>query len=272
MEFDIPEAGQWQTISMTTHDFPVEPGDTVYAQLALMDWGLETYRVDLDYFKVDVVEASTAGPDQGSAVPYHPPVPEPGSFGQQVPAVQAGVIDLNNPDANLGGWSVVDGTSRRRVLTVSGPLYVILRFDLDAFVGRRIAGHGLLELTTRSVERDAADIKDFGLVRVVEILGGDPAWNAGTVTADSLCRSEALQRVLNTQMIIDWPITEGDGGKSYLTISKPVLQRLVDGRTRGIAIKPLGSISASFYATGDEGDGRGPRLRFDVEDESTRRR
>lgn len=266
MEFDIPEVGQWQTISMTTHDFPVEPGDTVYGQLALMDWGLETYRVDLDYFKVDVVDASTSGPDQGSAVPYHPPIPQPGSFGQQVPAVQAGVIDLDNPDANLGRWSVMDGMSRRRVLTVSGPLYVILRFDLDAFVGMRIAGHGLLELTTRSVQRDTADIKDFGLVRVVEILGGDPGWNASTVTANSLCGSEALHRVLNTQMIIDSPITEGDGGKSYLTISRPVLQRMVDGRTRGIALEPLGSISASFYASGEAGDGRGPRLRFDVED------
>jgi hypothetical protein len=103
-------------------------------------------------------------------------------------------------------------------------------------------------------------------IRVVEILGGDPSWNASTVSANSLCRGEALHRVLNTQMIIDSPITEGDGGKSYLTISRPVLQRMVDGRTRGIALEPLGSISASFYASGEAGDGRGPRLRFDVED------
>ena len=265
MEFDIPEAGQWQTISMTTHGFPAEPGDTVYGQLALMDWGLEKYGVDLDYFKVDVVEAEISGPDLGAAVPYHPPIPDPGSFVQQVPAAQAGVIDLDNPEVNLGRWSVMDGGSRRRVLTVSGPLYVILRFDLTAFAGKRIAGHGLLELTTRSVERDAAELKDFGLVRVVEILGGDPGWDHGSVTANSLCRGESIQRVLNTQMIIDWPVAEGDGGKTYLTISKPVLQRLVDGRTRGIAIKALGSISASFYTAGEPGMKQGPRLLFDLE-------
>jgi hypothetical protein len=266
MEFDIPDAERWHTISMTTHEFPAAPGDTVFGQLALMDWGLERYRVDLDYFKVDVVEAAVAGPDQGAAVPYHPPIPDPGSFTHQVPAVQSGVIDVDNPDVNLGRWSVMDGASRRRLLTVSGPLSVILRFDLGGFAGRRIAGHGLLELTTFSVQRDTTDVKDFGLVRVVEILGGDPRWEQRTVTASSLCSGQPLQRVLNSQMIIDWPITEGDGGKSYLTISRPVLQRLIDGRTLGIALKPLGSISASFYPTEVAGPGQGPKLLFDVED------
>ena len=265
LEFDIPDPGQWQTISMTTRDFPVERGDSVYAQLALMDWGLEKYSVDLDYLKVDVVEAETSGPDLGAAVPYHPPIPDPGTFGQHVPAAQSAVVDLDNPDVNLGRWSELDGESRPRALTVSGPLLVVLRFDLGAFAGKRVASPGLLELTTRSLLRDAADMKDFGLVRVVEILGGDPAWNASAVTATSLCRGEPLQRVLNTQMIIDWPVAEGDGAKTHLTISKPVLQRLLDGRTRGIAIKALGSISASFYAAGDPGMKQGPRLLFDLE-------
>jgi hypothetical protein len=34
-------------------------------------------------------------------------------------------------------------------------------------------------------------------------------------------------------MTIDWPATEGDGGQTYLTISRPVRQRMIDGRTRG---------------------------------------
>ena len=49
-------------------------------------------------------------------------------------------------------------------------------------------------------------------------------------------------------MIIDWPVTAGDGGKTYLTIPVPVLQRLIDGKTLGIALTPLGAIDASFYA------------------------
>jgi len=266
MEFDIPDTGRWHTISMTTRDFPAGPGDTVFGQLALMDWGPETYRVDLDYFKVDVVEVASAGPDLGVAVPYHPPLPEPGSFANHIAAAQDAVIDSGNPDVNLEGWSVQDGERRRRVLTVDGALCVILRFDLGAFAGKRAAGSGLLELTTRSVQRSSEEIADFGLVRVVEILGGDPRWDRKTVTASSLREGRPLARVLNAQPIIDWPVTEGDGGKTWLTISKPVLQRLIDGRTLGIAIRPLGSISASFYATGEEASRPGPQLLFDLED------
>ena len=80
MEYDLAEAGTWYTISMTTRGFEAGPGDTVNAQMALMDWGLGRYRVDVDYFKVDVVDAAKAGPDLGAPIPYHPPVADPASF------------------------------------------------------------------------------------------------------------------------------------------------------------------------------------------------
>jgi hypothetical protein len=67
-------------------------------------------------------------------------------------------------------------------------------------------------------------------------------------------------------MIIDWPITEGDGGKTFFTISHPVLQRMIDGRTLGIAIKPLGSIGASFYALEHEDGRAAARLLFNVKE------
>jgi hypothetical protein len=130
---------------------------------------------------------------------------------------------------------------------------------------RKIADHGLLELTTHSVQRKAEYLKDFGLIRVVEILGGDPNWEQKTVTTDSFCHYEALNRVLNTQMIIDWPLTEGDAGKTYLTISKTVLQRMIDGRTHGIAIKPLGAISGSFYSMENESGKYAARLYFNLQ-------
>lgn len=268
MEFDVPDTREWHTISMTTRDFPAEPGDTVFGQLALMDWGLERYRVDLDYFKVDVVDAAHAGPDKGSAVPYHPPIPAPETFAQEVRVSHDAIIDLENPDVNLNHWYVRDGAGRRNVLTVNGAQYVILRWDLSAFAGKEVADHGLLELTTHSVQRSSDDVKDFGIVRVVEILGGDPAWDQATVTTSSLCRGQPLDRVLNSQMIIDYPVTEGDGAKSHFTISKPVLQRLIDGRTLGIAVKPLGSISASFDAMENDGGRRSARLLFNLRDQA----
>jgi hypothetical protein len=266
MEFDIPDADHWHTVSMTTRGFDAGPGDTLIGHLALMDWGLEKYRVDLDYMKVDIVDLSTVGPDLGEAVPYHPPVADPRSFAQVVPVAQDSMIDLENTDVNLDDWNAQDGAREVRLVTVDGTHDVILRWDLAAFAGRKVAGPGLLELTTRSVERKAADVKDFGLLRVVEVLGGDPRWDQRTVTTDSFCHYQPLNHVLNTQMIIDWPATEGDGGKTYLTISKPVLQRMIDGRTLGIAVKALGALHAAFYALEDGGGRNAARLLFNVAD------
>jgi hypothetical protein len=261
MEFDIPVAETWHTISMTTRDFPVQPGDAVRAQMALMDWGRGRYRVDVDYFKVDVVEAAKVGPDLGGQVPYHPPIPDAGTFKHAIPATEGAVIDFGHPDVNLGGWAVGDGDANRRVLTVSGTTWVILRWDLDAFAGQSEVDHGLLELTTHSVQRNAEEMKDFGLVRVVEILGGDPAWRRATVTTNNLLRGAEHEAVFNPQMIIDWPVAENPGGKTWFTISRPVLQRLIGGQTLGLAIAPLGSVIASFST----GEADGPRLLFNLD-------
>jgi hypothetical protein len=262
MEFDIPVAETWHTISMTTRDSPVQPGDAVRAQMALMDWGGGRYRVDVDYFKVDVVKVAQVGPDIGEQVPYHPPIPDAGTFKHAIPATEGAVIDFAHPDVNLGAWSVHDGDTKRRVLTVSGTTWVILRWDLVAFAGQSAADHGLLELTTHSVQRNADQIKGFGLIRVVEILDGAPEWRRATVSVDRLLRGEARDEVFNPQMIIDWPVNETAGGKTWFTISRPVLQRLIDGRTLGIAITPLGSINAAFEAAGADA----PRLLFNVEE------
>ncbi len=265
MEFDIPDTEHWHTISMTTHGFDARPGDTLLGHLALMDWGLEKYRVDLDYIKVDIVAVAQTGPDQGAAVPYHPPVADAKSFAQVVPVAQDGMIDLEHTDVNLNDWHTLAGARTLRLLTVDGTRHVILRFDLTAFAGRTVAGHGLLELTTHAVERKTEDVKDFGILRVVEILGGDPRWDQKTVTTDSFCHYQALNRVLNTQPIIDWPVTAADGGKTYLTISRPVLQRMIDGRTLGIALKALGAVDAAFYALENDEGRNAARLLFDLE-------
>jgi hypothetical protein len=265
MEFDIPDATGWHTVSMTTRGFQAGPGDTVFGHLALMDWGLERYRVDVDYLKVEIVELAKAPPDQGASVPYHPPVADPGSFAQQVLVAHDSQIDRANPEVNLDDWSVGEGTDAVRVLTVDGTHDVILRWDLAAFAGRTVAGHGLLELTTQAVARKREPVEDFGLLRVVEILGGDPRWDERTVTARTLARGQPLDRVFNPQMIIDWPAQAGRGGKTHLTISRSVLQRLIDGKTHGIAVRALGSISASFIAREQRGGQEGARLMFNLE-------
>jgi hypothetical protein len=265
MEYDIPDTTNWHTFSLTTNHFDAVAGDTVIAHLALMDWGLEKYRLDIDYIKVDVVNVAAAGPDKGESVPYHPPVADYKKFSQVVPVVDDSMIDLENTDVNLNDWYVQDRNGRKTtVMTVDAGHYVILRWDLKEFRRKKVTEHGLLELTTLALQQKEHPLKDFGIVRVVEILGGDPEWDQQTVTTDSFCHYERLDRVLNTQMVIDWPVTAGDGGKTFLTIGKPVLQRMIDGKTLGIAVKPLGAISASFYAMENEGGKNAARLYFNV--------
>jgi hypothetical protein len=266
MEYDIADTTDWHVISMTTHGFDARPGDTVFAHMALMDWGLEKYRVDVDYVKVDIVDPATAGPDKGDPIPYHPPVADANKFSEHLKVAQDSMLDLVDIDVNENDWSVQDKSRGKiNLLSVDESHYSILRWDMSRFAAKKVADHGLLELTTYSVQRKAEYVKDFGLIRVVEILGGDPAWDQSTVTADSFCHYEPLNRVLNTQMIIDWPVTPGDGAKTYLTISKTVLQRMIDGKTRGIAIKALGAIDASFYSMENEQGRYSARLHFNVE-------
>ena len=266
MEYDIADTTNWHVISMTTHGFDARPGDTVFGHMALMDWGLEKYRVDVDYIKVDIVNPATVGPDKGDPIPYHPPTANPASFAQDVKVAHDSMIDLVDTAVNENDWSVQDKAKGRiNLLNVDETHDVILRWDLSAFAGKKVADHGLLELTTYSLQRKTEYVKDFGLIRVIEILGGDPNWDQTTVTTDSFCHYDRLDRVLNTQMIIDWPVTPVEGGKTYLTISKTVLQRMIDGTTHGIAIKALGAINASFYSMEDEAGKYSARLHFNLQ-------
>jgi hypothetical protein len=262
MEFDIPDTTNWHTISMTTHDFDAKPGDMVFGQLALMDWGLGKYRVDVNYMKVDIVNAASAGPDKGIQVPYHPPIPDPNTFSYKVKVANDCIIDSQYPDMNFNNWCMQDVNTKVNLLTAGGTQFVILRWDLSAFAGEKVEGSGLLELTTHSVQRSCEKIKDFGLIRVVEILAGDPNWNQKTVTFNNLCRGQAIDNVLNTQMIINVEVNEAPGGKTLITISNPVLQRMIDGKTKGLAVRPLGAINASFYAIENPNEKLCPHLLF----------
>jgi hypothetical protein len=265
MEYDLAEAGTWYTISLTTHGFDAGPGDTVNAQMALIDWGLGRYRVDVDYVKVDVVESATARPDLGPPIPYHPPLADPASFAEKRPVAADLTVDLAEPGVSLNDWTVTDAGGKASVVSVGGTRLVLLRWDLSRFAGRAVAGPGLLELTTRTLARSATDRPDFALLRVVEIMGGEPGWDEKTATWTEISRGAPRELVLNPQMIIDWPVTAGDGAKTYLTIPPVVLQRLADGKTLGIALTPLGSLEASFYSREQSGGSLAARLLFNLQ-------
>ena len=266
MEFDIPDTTQWHTISMTTKNFDAKPGDTVYAQLALMDWGFEQYRVDIDYYRVDIVNVDSIGKDEGEQVPYHPAIPLISSFAYHLPASQNAVVDLIFQDMNFYNWRSEDDSVK--VLSVSGTQYVILRWDFDSLHSCVPSGSGILELTTHALQRSLDYEKDFGMIRVVEIIGGDPKWEGKSVTYKSW--SSNASHVLNSQMIIDVLPCQHRQGKTFATISRPVLQRLFNGRTLGLALIPLGSAHASFYSL-ENGFNVCPKLHINLENNDSNR-
>ncbi len=264
MEFDIPDTNNWHIISMTTKNFDVRPGDKVFAQLALMDWGLKKYQVYLDYFKVDIVNINSVLSDEGVQVPYHPPVKSPDDFTIHLPVQQDATIDLRYPEMNFNNWSSQDKNNHTVLLSVSGNQYVILKWDPAQFKGVKVIGSGLLELTTFSLERSPEYEKDFGMIRVSEIIGGEQNWDQRNVTYNNFCAGRDLDNVINSQMIIDIDVNEEHGAKNFITISNPVLQRMIEGKTFGLVIRPLGALKASFYSMENNNEKVIAKLHFNI--------
>lgn len=272
-EFDIPDTTGWHTISMTTTDLDAVPGDSLFVQLSVTDWGHDTYHVDLDYYRADIINVHEADTDRGEPLTYHPPVPDVDTFLLHLDVTYDALINRDFPDVNFYNWSVQDKDGLSRVLTTINPnQWAVLRWDFDDLDNRRANGAALLELTTHSVsnggnyeEYFGEDLgMEFGKVRVIEVMGGDPAWESEMVTFNKLTRGEHMDEVFNPQMIIDLEPTAEKGGKTYFTISRPVLQRLLDGDSKGLLIRPLGAINPSFYGAGNETDYAGPKLHLNT--------
>ena len=272
MEFDIPDTTGWHVVSMTTKNFDAVPGDTVYVQLCVTDWGLDKYYVDLDYYRADVVNVNLAGPDKGELVPYHPPVPDVGTFSNHLDVAHDSLINSDFPEVNFNNWHVKEQKGDARTLTVNANQWAVLRWDFEHYKNLKADGAGLLELTTQSVPRGGDYIgaygedfgMEFGKIRVIEIIGGDPQWDQNKVTYDNFMQGRVYSDVFNTQMIFDAEPSDEPGSKNFITISRPVLQRLLDGKTKGILIRPLGAINASFYASENLPDSSGPKLHFNT--------
>lgn len=271
MEFDIPDTSEWHIVSMTTKKFDAVPGDNVYVQLNVTDWGLDKYHVDVDYYRADIVNVDSAGSDKGVLVPYHPSNPPISTFSEHPEVTHDCLINSDFPDVNFNDWQIQGNEGQTRVLTVNSNQWAILRWNFEKYKNLEIDGSGLLELTTYSAAKGGNYIEtfgedfgmEFGKVRVIEIIGGDPAWDQNTVTYSSFIQGKSYADVFNTQMIYDLDVNDKPGGKNFITISKPVLQRLLDGKTKGLLLRPLGAIDASFYSSENNIDNT-PKLHFNI--------
>lgn len=262
-EFDIPEAGQWRIISMTSKGFDALPGDEVFVQMALMDWGRDRYQVEIDYIKVSLVDPAVAAPDLGEPLPYRPATSPPENYTHRVRTIHAASVDSAWPAVNFSTWSNESGGSRP-LLAVGGSKIALLRWDLAEVSSHTPQGWGMLELTTDQVYRAETGLEEFGELRIVEILAGNAEWTRDVVTWESFLSGEEAARVLNGQMVIDVAPVNAGGGKTLIAISPPVLRRLFSGRTRGLAIMEQGSIQATFFS-GASSTGDGPILHFNLD-------
>ncbi|MDZ7723337.1 MAG: hypothetical protein U5R06_11175 [candidate division KSB1 bacterium] len=269
-EYDIADTTDWHVISMTTQDFDAVPGDSVFVQLGVTDWGVGRYHVDLDYYRARVLNVNQAEPDAGEPLVYHPPIPETSAFSKHLSVAQDAVIHSEFPDVNFNDWHV-GGQDSARVLTVDADHWVLLRWDFCSCAGKRAENAGLLELTTYSVLRGGDYIAPYGWdlgmefdkVRVIEIPGGDPNWQQQNVTYNDFINGQDLSQVFNGQMIYDFEPQETRDSRNFITISRPVMQRLLDGTTKGLLLRPLGAIHASFYDSQNK-SAAGPKLHFNV--------
>jgi len=271
MEYDIPDTTDWHVISMTTKKFDAHPGDTVYVQMCVTDYGIGKYYVDIDYYHADIVNVNTVGPDKGDLAPYHPPIPDVTTFSNHLGVDQDCIINSDFPDVNFNDWHVKEKDGDVRILTININQWSILRWNLEKYKNLKADGHALLEITTQSIPIGGGYIKtfgedfgiEFGKVKVIEIFGGDSVWDQNTVTYNSLIKGKAYSDVFNEQSTYDVDLTFEPGGKNFITISQSVFQRMLDGKTKGLLIRQLGAMDASFYASENQGN-NGPKLHFNI--------
>ncbi len=260
MEYDLPDT-RWHVLSLTTHGFDAHPGDTVNAQLALMDWGIGRWGVDIDWYRVDVVDPATVGPDLGEPIPYRPPVPDPASFAERLEAKVRGSFTPRAGELWWVGLALVDsvGAQPIPVLRADNAALVLLAWDLAGYAGKRAARAAVLELRTVRAQRAPTPNPELALLRVAEIPGGGDRPSRGGITLEGLARGRAVDQILSGQMIQDVPVADPPG-LTRVVISRPVLQRLLDGRSRGLVLRAQPALCVYFAQ-----DAPPPRLYFDVQ-------
>jgi hypothetical protein len=262
-EYDIPDTTNWHTVSMTTGNFDVQIDDSIYVQMALMDWGNKKYRVDIDYIKVDVVERAKTEADLGNPLTYHPPIRSIDAFSEHIEIQHDATIDAVYQDYNFNQWRDYE-IEDNYLLSVGHQQTVILRTDFAAYRDKGIEGGGLLEMRLFRLQRAPQYKKDFGMFRLVEVLGGKTNWQQEDICYQKFLDGDLPEFVFNGQMVIDVDPAKFKDNTIFFTISEPVMQRLVAGKTRGLALFPLGAVKASFFASESKKASFRPKLHFNL--------
>lgn len=260
-EFDIGDTG-WHTIAWTNTGLDVKPGDDVFFTLGMTDMGRAVYTAEIEYVKASVVETPN---DLGSPLPYRPRLPE--KFAHTMTVAEDAIIDSAYPWVNLKDWtelSTDEGTLGVHVNAISGSQITVLKFDFSAVKGKKADGWGVLELTTATAGWAATNLEEFGYIRAVEIKNTAPDFKRDSVTWDSFFGGKPMLDVLNGQLFFDIQPALQRSGKTVIEINPAVMQRLIDGTSRGIALYGQGALNFSFASSQAPGEGSRPALRFNT--------
>jgi hypothetical protein len=260
-EFDIADTA-WHTIAWTNTGLDVKPGDDVFFTLGMTDMGRAVYTAEIEYVKASVVETPN---DLGNPLPYRPRLPE--KFAHTLTVAEDAIIDSAYPWVNLKDWtelSTDEGTLGLHVNAISGSQITVLKFDLSAFKGKTVDGWGVLELTTATAGWAATNLEEFGYLRAVEIKNTAPDFKRDSVTWDSFFAGKPMLDVLNGQLFFDIQPALQRSGKTVIEINPAVMQRLIDGTSRGIALYGQGALNFSFASSQAPGEGSRPTLRFNT--------
>lgn len=263
-EFDIARSGEWTTLSMTTDNINPDEGNPVMVQVSLMDWGIsEIVSLEVDYIKADVVSVTEELPQYGLPIIYRPPLQDSGDFKEQLKVQKSATIDNAYTDNNFHTL-VSETDDNTRVISVNNTSIIIMSWDFLAVKDKTLEGSGQLEIYTHSLTRLHDSPKDFGEIRVHEIMDGKINWEQESITHNKFFRGKNLEKVINAQTTIDTKVNPEKGGATRITISKPVMERLISGYTQGLAILPLGYIVVHFYSVEDLT--KAPVLYFNLSD------
>lgn len=264
-EYDLDKKSEWHEISMTTRNFDVRAGDQVNVQLGVTDWGPGEYYVDLDYYRAKIVKVADAKPDTGEPLVYHPLVPALEKFKQHEKVAHDAMINEHFPEVNFRDWE----SNGARVLSVSAGQYALLRWDLKKYNSQIADGAGVLALSTESIQGGGKYVEaygedfgiEFGKLRVFEIFAGDANWQQDKITFTNFTQGQKLQTLINGQMVFDTDVANA-GEQTLITIPRPVLQRLLDGTTRGLLLRPLGALAVSVHDSEHGNGSQAPTLHF----------
>jgi hypothetical protein len=101
-------------------------------------------------------------------------------------------------------------------------------------------------------------------LRLVEVLALPPDWTGGPLRYADLLDGRPAEAVINEQPVID-ALPSAPGTPTLLPVSPPVLDRLLSGRSHGLALLSHGGVMTSFRLNGSGA----PRLHFDLTDAAT---